>query len=141
MELEKTRESPLDCKDTQPVHPKGNQSWIFIERTDAEAEIQILWPPDVKYWLTGKDLMLGKIEGRRRGWQSKRWLDGITDLMDMSLNKLQKLAIVKSLSHVQLFVTPWTVAYQTSQSMGLSRQQYWSGLPFPSPSDSDSEEQ
>ena len=60
MELEKTRESPLDCKDTQPVHPKGNQSWIFIERTDAEAEIQILWPPDVKYWLTGKDPDAGK---------------------------------------------------------------------------------
>ena len=53
--LEKTLESPLDCKEIQPVHPKGNQSWIFIGRTDAEAETPILWPPDVKNWLTEKD--------------------------------------------------------------------------------------
>ena len=53
--LEKTLESPLDCKEIQPVYPKGNQSWIFIERTDAEAETPILWPPDSKNWLTGKD--------------------------------------------------------------------------------------
>ena len=58
--LEKTLESPLDCKEIQPVHPKGNQSWIFIERTDAEAETPILWPPDVKNWLTGKDPDAGK---------------------------------------------------------------------------------
>ena len=68
--LEKTLESPLDCKQIQPVHPKGNQSWIFIGRTDAEAETPILWPPDAKNWLTEKTVMLGKIEGkRRRGWQ------------------------------------------------------------------------
>jgi len=70
--LEKTLESPLDCKEIQPVHPKGNQSWIFIGRTDAEAETPILWPPDVKNWLIWKDPVLGKIEdGRRRdnrGW-------------------------------------------------------------------------
>ena len=60
--LEKTLESPLDCKEMQPVHPKGDQSWLFIGRTDVEAETPILWPPDVK-----KTLMLGKIEGRRRG--------------------------------------------------------------------------
>ena len=53
--LEKTLESPLDCKEIQPVHPKGNQSWLFIGRTDAEAETPVLWPPDVKNWLTGKD--------------------------------------------------------------------------------------
>ena len=53
--LKKTLESPLDCKEIQPVHPKGDQSWIFIERTDAQAETPILWPPDVKMWLTGKD--------------------------------------------------------------------------------------
>ena len=58
--LEKTPESPLDCKEIQPVHPKGNQSWVFIGRTDAEAEAPILWPPDVKSWLIGKDLDAGK---------------------------------------------------------------------------------
>ena len=63
--LEKILESPLDCKEIQPVHPKGNQSWIFIGKTAAEA--LILWPADVKNWLTRKTLMLGKIEGRRRG--------------------------------------------------------------------------
>ena len=78
--LEKTLESPLDCKEIQPVHPKENPSWIFIGRTDAEAETPVLWPPDVKNWIIWKTLMLGKIEGgRRRGWQRMRWLDGITD--------------------------------------------------------------
>ena len=66
MVLEKTLESPLDSMEIQPVNPKGNQSLIFIERTDAEAETPIFWPPDAKNQLIGKTLMLGKIEGRRR---------------------------------------------------------------------------
>ena len=87
--LEKTLESPLDCKEIQPVLPKGNQSWIFIKRTDAEAETPLLWPPDERTDSFEKTLMLGKIEGRRRtGWQRMRWLYGITDSMDMSLSKL-----------------------------------------------------
>ena len=64
--LEKTLESPLDCKEIQPVHPKGGQSWVFIRRTDVEAETPILWPPDAKCWLILKDPDAGKIKGRRR---------------------------------------------------------------------------
>ena len=90
--LEKTLESPLDFKEIKPVNPKGNQPWIFIGRPDAKTEAPILWLPDVKSWLIGKTLMLGKIEGgRRRGWQRIRWLDGIIDSPNMSLNKLQEM--------------------------------------------------
>ena len=82
----------VDCKEMQPVNPMGNQSWIFIGRTNAEAETPILWLCDAKNWLLEKTLMLGKFEGRRRrGRQRIRWLDGTTNLMDVSLSKLREM--------------------------------------------------
>ena len=90
--LEKTRESPLDIKKVKAVHPKGNQPWIFIRRTDAAADVPILWSHDAKSWLIGKDPDSGKDwRQKKKGWQRTRWLDIITDTVNMNLSKLWEI--------------------------------------------------
>ena len=173
MILEKILESSLDCKEIQPFHPKGDQSWIFIGRTDAEAETPVLWSLDVKNWLIGKDSDAGKNWGQEEkgmtedemvGWHHQlnrhefEQVLGVSDgqgslvccspwgrkesdtTEQLNWTELKELHLFFTSGSGGLatescltFVTPWTVACKAPLSMRFSRQEYWSGLPFPSP--------
>ena len=103
MVLEKTLESPLDCKEIQSVHPKGDQSWVFIERTYAEADTPVLWPPHVKCWLIGKDSDAGRDWGQEeKGMTEDKMADVITDLMDMSLGNIRELVMDREAWHAAI---------------------------------------
>ena len=144
--LEKTFESPLDCKEIHPVHPKGNQFWVFIRRTDAEAETPILWPPDGKNWLIEKNPDAGKdwrweeegtAENEMVGWH--HWLNGHEFVSTLGVGDGQGgLAccspwVTKNWSRLSDW-TDWLIwdCHLPDSSVGFSRQEYWSGLPFPS---------
>ena len=134
--LEKTLESPLDCKEIKPVNPKGNQSWIFIGRTDDEAEIPKHWPPDAKNPLTGKDLDAGKDwRQEEKGQERIRCLDGITDVMETNLSRLWELvmdrdtwcAAVHGVTKSWMWLSDWTELLIDILNCGV-REDSWESL-------------
>ena len=117
MVLEKTLESPLDCKEIQPVHPKGDKSWVFIGRTDAEAETSMLWPPDAKSWLIGKDPATGRDWGQEEKGMTEdemvvwhHWLDGqrLSKLQELVMDREAWHAAIHGVAKSQTWLSDWT---------------------------------
>ena len=128
--LEKALESPLDSKEVKPINPKENQSWIFIGRTDTEAQAPILWLPDAKSDSLENTLMLGKIEAkRRRGWQRMRWMDSFTDSVNMCLSKFREIvkdreawsAVVHGITRSQMQLSNWITKNKIYQDYKVVR--------------------
>ena len=128
MVLEKTVDSPLDCKEIKPVNPKENQPWIVIGKTDAEAEAPILGSPDVKRWLIWKDPDAGKDWGQEEKWRQKMWwLDGITDSVDVNLGRLWEIvkdretcsAAVYGVVESQMWLSGWTTTIRTCSARSM----------------------